>query len=79
MTIQVLADGENFKDIEMISVAAGTPVQTWLAEQAIHRGFAKDEFFLFFEDHEESIDVVGMLVDDSFKNRLHHLQPRQTR
>jgi hypothetical protein len=73
MTIEILADGEGFKDIELIVVAAGTPVRTWLAEQATHRGFGSSEVFLFLEDQEEPIELIDLAVDDSFKNRLHHL------
>jgi hypothetical protein len=73
MTIEVLADGENFKDVELFMVTEGTLVQTWLAEQALRRGFDKDEVFLFLEDQEEPFQTAGMLIDHNFRSRLHHL------
>jgi hypothetical protein len=73
MTIDLLTDGEGFKDVELIRVSPGTSALSVVHDIALKSGFGADEVYLFVEDEDLPIEIKGLLVDESFRGRLHHI------
>ena len=73
MTIEVLCEGEGLSDVELFHLSSGTPALELVRLVAARGGFAVEEALLFVEGADEPVELVGLLIDEHFQSRAHHV------
>jgi len=73
MQIEVLIDGEGFTEVALFEAAQGAMAREIVSYGAGLGRFAAEEALLFVEDGDEPILVEGVLIDESFATRVHHV------
>jgi hypothetical protein len=71
--IEILIDGEGFTEVALFEATRGALVQDIVNHGAALGRFAADEALLFLEDGNEPILVEGVVIDESFATRVHHV------
>jgi hypothetical protein len=73
MQIEVLIDGEGFSEVALFEATQGAMAREIVSHGASLGRFAAEEALLFVEDGDEPILVEGVLIDESFATRVHHV------
>jgi hypothetical protein len=73
MEIEVLVEGENLADVEVIRLPRGSLAREIVIAVATKGGFPVEEAVLFVEDGEMPIDLEIVLVEAEVSGKVHHV------
>ncbi len=73
MIIEILSEGEGLKDIELFQAQQGAQAFELIRLVAQRGGFPAEEAMLFIEGGNEPIEMTGLIIDESFLDRAHHV------
>lgn len=73
MNIEILSEGEGLKDIEAFQVQQGATASELIRLVAERGGFPAQEAVLFIEGSPEPLEIVGLVIDERFDGRAHHV------
>jgi hypothetical protein len=73
VNIEIMSEGEGLKDIEVFQVPAGAAASELIRLVAERGGFPAEEAILFIEGSPEPLEIVGLIIDERFHHRAHHV------
>ena len=73
MIIEILSEGEGLRDIELFLTEQGATASELIRQVADRGRFPADEAMLFIEGENEPLEVKGLIIDDCFRGRAHHV------
>jgi hypothetical protein len=73
VNIEIISEGEGLKDIEVFQVPAGVAASELLRLVAERGGFPAQEAILFIEGSPEPLEIAGLVIDERFHGRAHHV------
>jgi hypothetical protein len=71
--IEILSEGEGLKDIELFQAQHGAQAFELIRLVAERGGFPAEEAMLFIEAGNEPIETTGLIIDERFRGRAHHV------
>jgi hypothetical protein len=71
--IEILSEGEGLKDIELFQAQQGAQAFELIRLVAERGGFPADEAMLFIEGGNEPVAIAGLIIDEHFRGRAHHV------
>jgi len=71
--IEILSEGEGLRDIEIFHAEHGATAFELIRRVADRGGFPAEEAVLFIEGADEPIEIAGLVIDEQFRDRAHHV------